>query len=517
MLPSRWAWKTLPVQQKMGLFLGPLLALLIMLFTDLDPENVRVSRTAGIAVWMATWWITNCLPLAVTALIPVVTFPLFGIMSGPNVARSYMNDIIFLFLGGFLVAISMERWNLHRRLALWILHLFGLRPRMIMLGFMTATAFLSMWISNTATAMMMLPIALALLTSLEEHETKAVMRRFGAAVMLGIAFSASIGGTATLVGTPPNLVLAEMYHRFFPEAPRLSFALWMVYAAPLALGMLLASWGYLCWWTGKGPSASSGAEEVFRRQHNEMGAPSFEERAILTVFIALVVLWLTRAEISIGDFTFRGWASYFPYPKYITDGTVAIAMGFLLFIIPVRSQPTNPAERQTFLLDRGAIQQLPWNIVILFGGGFALAYGFESSGLSVWVGERLSVLSALHPLLIVLIICIVISILTELTSNTATATIFLPVLAANAISLGVHPLFFMAPAAIACSMAFMLPVATPPNAIVFGTDKVQIGDMLKAGLFLNILKIIILPLSLWFFGKAIFGIDLEVMPEWAQK
>jgi sodium-dependent dicarboxylate transporter 2/3/5 len=489
----------------------PLLCLLFIIFVDLAPGQREITYTAAIALLMAVWWITEVIPLSATALIPLILFPAFGIMDGKAVANEYVNYIIFIFIGGFMVALAMDRRNHHKRLALRILMILGVQPRFILLGFMLATSFLSMWISNTATAMMMVPIAIALIAKLDEFVGEEKVRKFSIGIFLGIAYSASIGGIATLIGTPPNLVFLKIFNTFFPNAPDISFAQWFFFALPISVVFLFIAWILLsilfC------PSKGLGLDKkVFTDQYKALGPLSFEEKVVLADFFILVLLWMFRADIKIGGFTIPGWSGLFPKAEFINDGTIAITMGFVLFLIPTRNAEGSKEERR--ILSWKTAARLPWNIVLLFGGGFALAGGFQASGLSVWLGKQLNGLSALPPLLIIMCIGLLITFLTELTSNTATAQILMPILAALAVSIRVNPLLLMIPGALSCSFAFMLPVATPPNAIVFGTDRLRVADMARVGVILNLIGVIVITLAVFFIGRAVFGIDLSKIPAW---
>lgn len=488
---------------------GPILFLVFTFMIQMDPANPNVSRTAGVALWMALWWITEAVPLAVTALLPVVLFPVSGIMSGKDVAPIYFNHIIFLFVGGFLVALAMQRWNLHKRIALRILLLSGVRPQNILLGFMATTAFLSMWISNTATTMMMVPIALAVILRMEAHVGKENVRRYSIGLCLGVAYSASIGGMATLVGTPPNLSFPRILHILFPEAPQISFASWFVFALPVSLVFLFCLWLYLMAVFCRGKTRIHVERDVFQKQYDELGPMGFEEKVVLADFILLALLWLSRADLRIGGLTIPGWCNLFPDPRFLNDGTVAIGMAVLLFLVPSRQKT---GER---VMNWETAADLPWNIVLLIGGGFALASGFKESELALWLAQHLTGLGNLHPILIVLSICLFVTFLTELTSNTATAEMLLPILGTLAAAIRVNPLFLMIPATLSCSFAFMLPVATPPNAIVFGTERLRISDMAKTGIWLNLFGVLITTAATFFIGKAIFGINLAQFPGWA--
>ncbi|MQY79056.1 MAG: DASS family sodium-coupled anion symporter [Bacteroidetes bacterium] len=491
--------------KKLGLITGPVASLLLLVFYDLAPENPLVTYTASVALLMAVWWITEAVPLAVTALIPVALFPLFGIMNGKEVSSLYFNHVIFLFLGGFMVALAMQKWNLHKRIALVTLMIFGVKPRRILLGFMISTAFLSMWISNTATAMMMLPIALSVIISLEEILGQNVVRKYSIGLFLGIAYSASIGGIATLVGTPPNPIFTQILVITFPGAPEISFSKWFFFALPISIIFLFITWSVLSLFFCKVKFRLS--REVFSQQYKQLGKMLYEEKVVLAVFIFLALLWLTRSDLKIGEFTLPGWSGIFPYPKYINDGTVAISFALLLFIIPAKRKPR--------IMNWETTKQLPWGIVLLFGGGFALAGGFKESGLSEWFGNQLIGLGEFSPTFLIGSICFMITFLTELTSNTATVEMVLPILASLSIAIVKNPLLLMVPATLASSFAFMMPVATPPNAIIFGTGRIRIIDMVKAGFFLNLIGVLILTIGILILGF-LLEIDPGQMPDWAK-
>ena len=492
-----------------GFVIGPILFFWITLFMDLEPGKPAVTYTLGIAVLMAIWWITEVVPLAITALLPVVLFPLFGVMNGKHVSSTYFNHVIFLFIGGFLVALAMQKWDLHKRIAIRILLITGTSPARILLGFMLATSFLSMWISNTATAMMMVPILLSIIKKMEEYIKAEELKKYSVGLLLGVAYSASIGGIATLVGTPPNLSFARIFQIMFPSAPEISFSTWFIYALPISIIFFIITWGYLYMLYKPKRSLKALKDVNFKQQYKDLGKATYEQKAVGIIFVSLALLWLTRAGIDIGSFKIPGWSSLFSSPKYINDGTVAIALSIILFIIPSKS------EKGKRIMDWGTASKVPWNIVLLFGGGFALASAFKESGLSIWVGEQLSSIGGLHPILIIAIIAITMTFLTELTSNTATTEMLLPVLAGLSVTINVNPLLFMLPATISASMAFMLPVATPPNAIVFGSNKITVMEMAKTGIVLNLLGVIIITFITYYWGSWVFGIEPGVMPDWA--
>jgi len=501
--------KSSPIQV-IGLICGPLLFIYFLFFTNLSPEQPAVSATLAVALLMAVWWITEAVPLAITSLIPVAIFPLLGIMDGKDVSSTYFNHVIFLFIGGFMVALAMQKWNLHKRIALRILMFTGVSPARILLGFMFATAFLSMWISNTATAMMMIPIVISVIDKLEESIGDKGTGKYATGLLLGIAYSASIGGIATLVGTPPNLSFARIFSIYFPSAPEISFTHWFLFALPISAFFFLFVWAYLYFIFGpKRKSWPRLSHDTFRDQYRALGKTSFEERAVLAIFVLLAITWLTRAGLNFGAVNIPGWADLFGNPEYINDGTVAVFYAIVLFIIPSKG------KQSSRLMDWKTATGIPWNIVLLFGGGFALASGFKDSGLSMWFGEQLTWISTAHPIFVILAICLMMTFLTELTSNTATTEMLLPVLAGIAMTGNVNPLLFMLPATLSASMAFMLPVATPPNAIIFGTNRIRMMDMAKTGLILNIAGAVVITLATYYIATAIFDINLLEFPAWA--
>lgn len=501
--------KSITPKNLFGLILGPALFLWITIFIDLEPGKPAVTYTLAIAILMAIWWITEIVPLAITALLPVVLFPLFGVMNGRDVSSAYFNHVIFLFIGGFIVALAMQKWDLHKRIAIRILLVTGSSPARILLGFMLATSFLSMWISNTATAMMMVPILLSISSKLEEFIEKKEASKYTVGLLLGVAYSASIGGIATLVGTPPNLSFARIFQIMFPSAPEISFSSWFIFALPISIVFFVITWVYLYMIYKPKRSLKSLKNISFKDQYKELGKSTFEQKAVMVVFIILAVLWLTRAGISMGSFNIPGWSSLFSSPTYINDGTVAIMMSVILFLIPSKS------EKHSRIMTWKTASKIPWNIVLLFGGGFALAGAFKESGLSIWIGEQLSGVGNFPPILIIAVIALTMTFLTELTSNTATTEMLLPVLAGMSVSIDINPLLFMLPATISASMAFMLPVATPPNAIVFGSNKISVLQMANTGLVLNLLGVLIITIITYYWGSWVFGIDINAMPIWA--
>ncbi|XP_034460630.1 solute carrier family 13 member 5 [Hippoglossus hippoglossus] len=569
---------------KNGLILltAPLLLLPLPLVIG-TPE----AECAYVIILMAVYWCTEVLPLAVTALLPTLLFPFFGIMQSKDVCMQYLKDTNLLFVGGLMVAVAVEHWNLHKRIALRVLLFVGVRPALLMLGFMGVTAFLSMWISNTATTAMMVPIVQAVLSQLNNseaevpqilsseeqdqtsesdgkqpqtekqsdeqgtvvvtfldatveaarHQEAAERRKMCKGMTLCVCYAASIGGTATLTGTGPNLVLKGQMNQLFPQnGDVINFASWFGFAFPNMILMLTLAWLWLqfvfmgfnfkkTWGCGSVKTEKDiAAYNVIREQHRLLGPMSFGEISVLGLFTLLVVLWFTRDPGFV-----NGWATelFNSKAEYVTDATVAIFIAVLLFVLP--SKPPSFCSRRNHSLDtvpppppgptpalltwKVAQKKLPWGIVLLLGGGFALAKGSEVSGLSQWMGDQMTPLQSIPPWAIAIILCLLIATFTECTSNVATATLFLPVLASMSQSIGINPLYVMVPCTLSASFAFMLPVATPPNAIVFSYGYLKVSDMARTGIVMNIIGILCITLAINSWGKAMF--DLETFPAWA--
>ncbi|MCB1234356.1 MAG: SLC13/DASS family transporter [Verrucomicrobiae bacterium] len=507
--------------QRVGLWLGLALFGAVLLFANLDPDNPLVTRTAAVAVLMAVWWITEAIPLAATSLVPLVAFPALGVLSAKDTASVYVNDTIFLYVGGFLIALAMERWNLHRRVALWIVRAIGGGPDRLVLSFLVASAGLSMWISNTATSIMMLAIGLAIVFQTESIFGRERTARLSTALLLAIAYGASVGGLATPVGTPTNLSLFRILPIVFPDAPDapIGFAQWMLIGVPVMLVMLAAIWLVLTRVFFRSPAELTLPRESIRGQYRALGKVSFAEAAVLAVFVATALLWVFRQDLTLGNFTLPGWARLVPNSELFQDGTIAVAMALTLFLIPSRAGAKNgtPAGKEAVrILDQHVFARIPWNIVLLFGGGYALAKGFQSSGLSAFFGQKFAALEGAPPLAVVTAVCTLLTFLTELTSNTATAEMALPILAAVANAMKVHPFLLMIPATLAASCAFMMPVATPPNAIVFSSGRLRIIDMVKAGIVINLIGVVVIALLFHLLGGPIFHIDPGNPPDWAK-
>ncbi|MCF6314306.1 MAG: SLC13 family permease [Verrucomicrobiales bacterium] len=502
---------------RIGFWLGMIAFASILLFTDLDPEHPEISRMAAVVALMAIWWMTEAIPLAATALIPLATFPLLGIMKGKDAASAYVSSTIFLFIGGFMIALAMERWNLHKRIALGIIRAIGGGPNRLVLSFMLATAFLSMWISNTATSIMMLAIGLAIISQTETTFGKERCRNLTVALLLGIAYSASIGGMATLVGTPTNLAFVSVFANQFPQAEPVSFGQWMLLGVPLSLVMLFFSWITLTRFLFPSPPELCLSPDVIRDEARSLGRISFAETSVLIAFTLTALLWVFRKDISIGDsFQIYGWSRLVPsIAPFIDDSTVVLVMALSLFLIPSRSSQNHASLR---ILDSTVFSKLPWDIILLLGGGFALAAGFQAAGLSTFIGQKVEGFAgSIPPIGLIAIIGATLTFLTELTSNVATTQTLLPILASIAVAIKTNPLLLMIPATLSASCAFMMPVATPPNAIVFGSGRIRITDMIKAGIVLNLIGIIVITLLFFALGTKVFQIDPKVTPEWASK
>lgn len=490
-----------------GYIVGSIAFVSIMIVGDFDPARPQINTMSAIAALMAVLWITEAIPLAATSLIPIIFFPLTGILSTEEIASSYINSIIFLFLGGFLIAIAMEEWNLHKRIALKIIMIFGGSSSSIIFGFMGAGAFLSMWISNTATALMLLPIGMAVIQKLEAEFGNERTHNFNINILLAIAYSCSVGGIATLIGTPPNLVMVKTLEVLFPESPSISFGNWMILALPISFLMLVSVGVLLTKILFKVDEKINLGREFIKSEYQKLGKLTFEERGVSIIFVLTAILWIFRSDIFLGFTTIPGWSNLLPTSELINDGTVSIMMAFILFLIPSKSG-------KRALLDSAAFVKIPWGVILLFGGGFALAKGFTATGLSEFLGHQLGGLSSVSPLIIIFITAAFVTFLTELTSNTALTQMILPIVASVSVAIGLNPLLLMFTAALSASMAFMLPVATPPNTIIFSGGRIKIIEMARTGFLLNLTGIVIISLCVYFLGGLLF--DLETFPSWVK-
>lgn len=476
------------------ILLGPLLFFVLQVLEHPAAMPESAWDVLCVTLWMALWWVTEAVPIAVTALLPIVLFPLTGALSIGETTAAYGEKFVFLYLGGFLLAIAIEKWNLHRRIALSIIKFIGTDLKLIILGFMVATAFLSMWISNTATSVMMLPIGAAIISQLRDNpETKKDENAlFGKTLMLAIAYSASIGGIATLIGTPPNLVLAGIVQKLYNI--EITFYQWVKLGLPISILLLFICWKYLTSFAFdlKGTELPGGRAEISRLLRS-LGKMNKQEKLVLTVFVLTALGWITRSFL------------LQPFFPFIDDTIIAICAGIILFILP------SGEDNGRLLVWEDAVK-IPWGIIILFGGGMALAKAFGDTGLAVWIGEQLTDLENLPLILLVLILVAAVNFLTEVTSNLATTAMLLPILAPMALAMNIHPYFLLVAATLAASCAFMLPVATPPNAVVFGSGHLQIKDMVRAGIWMNIFSILIITLIIYFLLPMIWGFTVDEIP-----
>lgn len=462
------------------LLAGPALALGI-LFLPAPPGLTEAGLgTGAVAAWMAVWWMTEAVPIPVTALLPLVCFPALGILSMADSAAPYANDVIFLFMGGFFLAAAMESSGLHRRIALGIIRRVGLGPERLVLGFMLATAFLSMWISNTATTAMMLPIGVAV-ADLFRGDRDREGFTLGVALMLGMAYGASIGGVATLIGTPPNAIFAAAASELLGRT--IGFGEWMLLGLPVTLVMLPLTWLLLVKVLFPPGPLQGDADQLLAREVQALGRASRAERRVAWVFAVTAVAWVLRAPKNLGDVVVPGLQTLAPA---LRDSTIAMAAALVLFVAPRGDGTGRP------LLTWSRARRIPWGVLILFGGGLSLARAMEDSGLSRWIGNSVAGLGSLDAVMLFAILATLFVFLTEMTSNAATTTMAMPVLVGAAAAMGALPLPFMIVATLASSMAFMLPVATPPNAIVFGSDYLTIPQMARAGLVLNLVAVAVI-------------------------
>lgn len=487
--------------RKIGLFLGPALFIIMLMIGPAEGMKPEAMKVAALTVLMAVWWISEAVPIPATSLLPIVMYPILGITTTKATTASYANPIIYLFMGGFFIAVAMQKYNLHKRIALHVIKMVGSSPSLMILGFMIATGFLSMWVSNTATAMMMVPIGLAVISQVTGHTSEQMLAgsggktemNFAKSLMLAIAYSASIGGIATIIGTPPNAIMVGMMEKMY--GVKINFAQWMMFGLPLSIVMMAAVWFLLTkvmFNTGEMKLASGG--EVIKKDIDEMGKMTREEKSVLFVFVLAACSWVINGFIK---------------KSPVDDTMIAIGAALLLFIIP-----TNFKKGQ-FILDWKTAVKIPWGIVLLFGAGFAVAEGFTKTDLAMWISMRLTSLEGASVLLFVTIAAVLVVFLTEITSNTAIATLLVPIMGSAAVAMGIHPFATIISSCLSASFAFMLPVATPPNAVVFGSGAIKIIDMVKAGIWLNIIGAILIVLFTVYVLPIIWGVDLSVVPEWA--
>ncbi|MCY7409805.1 MAG: DASS family sodium-coupled anion symporter [Chitinophagales bacterium] len=465
----------------------PILGFLVMQWMQLNGMPEPAARMSFLLIWIAGWWMSEAVDLAVTSLIPFIFFPLLGIMSADKTAVNYMEQTIFLFIGGFFLAYAMEKWNLHSRMAFKIILLLGNKPSRILLGIMVTTYLITMWISNTATTIMLFSAVLAIIRN-ENLFHKQGHKRIAAAYMLALAYSASIGGFSTLVGTPPNIIFIGFYEKMFPSAESINFFRWFVFAFPVSFSFFICAYFVLRFWViGKKYDVPFDIQHI-KDEYNSLGNVSREEKSVMTVFFITVILWFTRADIDFGNFKMTGWVNLFGFPSYIKDSTVAILAGFTLFLIPASK------NKKQNILEWKDVTKLPFKIILLFGCGFAIAEGFETTGLDVILASNLVALKAMPPWIIILSVVVFVTLLSEMASNVASVQLILPILMPLSVSLDIDPLTLMIPATIAASFGYMLPVATAANTIVFGSGYIDTKTMYKVGFIFNVIGITLLTL-----------------------
>lgn len=488
---------------KMAGVLGGILFLVIALFLPVPAGMSIEARNAGaVAILMAIWWITEAIPVYATAFLPMALFPILGILPAGDTAINYGHDFVLMMISGFFLAKAIEAQNLHKRIALVLINALGTSRPVILLSIMIATAFLSMWIANVTAALLMLPIGMALIS--KEESIGGKKGSFGTALMLGIAYSASIGGTATLIGSPTNMIFSGVLAKMFPLAPSISFFAWFKIGFPLMIVFLPIVWYYLVRFF-KVRDSIPGSKDLIINELSELGRMSPGEKRVLFIFIITSLGWIFREDIVIDQFTIPGWSGLFGMEGFVHDSTVGMFAAMLLFMIP--------AGNNSRLLTWKAAGQIPWGVGVIVGGGYAMASSFKVTGLAEWIGNQLAFISA-YPTFIVLILVVgFILLFTEMNSNTATANIFLPVLASMAVAGNINPLLLMIPATFACSFVFIMPAGTGPNTVIFGSNHVTVPDMARAGIWLKLMSMFVLPVVLYFLIKIFMGLD-KTMPAW---
>lgn len=484
---------------RIGFWSGLIGGLFVIIFAGVLPRpdglSVNAYRTVGVTFIVGVWWVTEALPLGATALVPAALFPLLGIATAKEIAPSYASSFILLLLGGFLLALAVERSGVHRRIALHVLRLIGTSPPRLVLGFAVATGSLSMWISNTASTLIMMPIVLAIADrAVETGGDRA--RPFVLAVLLGTGYGASIGGMGTPIGTPPNVIAMGALESQFPNGPELTFMSWALVAIPIVVLLIPTMWLVLTRVILKLPDLDLGAAPVIRAEIDALGPWRTIEKRSLAVFGFAAFMWMTRSGFTFsGGNAIPGWASLLELSKAPDDGTVAMLAAVIAFMVP---SGQGPRDR---LLDWATAVKAPWDLVLLFGGGIALSKGFTSTGLSQWLGDQLATLGDAPAIVFVGGASLAATFGTEIISNTALANISMPILALTAAKVGMDPRLLLVPCALACSCAFMMPAATGPNAIVFGTGRIRIGEMVRAGFWINIVAwAVIVAASMLIYG-----------------
>ena len=500
--------------KKVASILAAFLVFFAILAIPIDPTVLapEAKSVAAVTILMILLWVTGAIPLEATALLPLILFPVLGVLSPAKTAASYGDQVIFLFLGGFIIAMAMQRWGLHRRIALHIIRVAGTSPRRLVLGFMVATAFLSMWISNTATAMMMIPIAVAIILTIIPGTDRALENLDGEeqalarCLIISIPYAASIGGIATIIGTPPNGIFIAQLETIFPGAPTIDFFTWMEFGVPFAAIFLFLAWAWLTRVPYRRMAATlPSAAGIIRDELEKLGPISKGERWTLAVFVLTALSWIFAQTKEIGGITIPGLDMIFPG---IHDSTIAVFGAFLLFILPV------DRKEGVFTMDWEWAVKIPWGILILFGGGIALSNGFIQSGLASSIVGSLTLIHGLPIILLVLVVALVVSFATEIASNTAMAAVLMPIMAVTAVSIGLNPIILMITVAVCSSMAFMFPVATPPNAVAYGSGYITAEDLLRSGWVLDLIGVALWTFFLFTVVLWALGITFE-LPAWA--
>ncbi len=488
------------------IIIGPLLALLTGYLLWAGGNEPVMCKAAMVMVLMAYWWITESVNIFITSLLPVILFPLLGVLGIENVAPQYMKDVMFLYIGGFILTFAIERWDLHKRISLGILLKAGTSPSRLLFGFSIATYFISMWLNNTSTTLMMLPIAMAIISQLHGTDNKAKFTGLGTAILLAISFASSIGGTATLVGTLPNMVMKKFYDEKFPDATSLDFSNWIALALPMSAILLICMFFLLKRMFLRSNDHVVPDIDYCRQEFKKLGRFTFEEKVITVVFFIAVVLWLTLDDKQIGNMTLYGWRSWLvaqhiiPDEKFVNESYVAILVAGSLLFIPSKN------IRGTSIVTWEEMKRMPIGILFLFGGGFALSEGVKASGLNTWIGDNLMGLQHLPEPLMILFLCLITTLFSEFASNTATVILFLTIMTPFIEQSGIPPLLVMFPITIAASFSFMLPAGTPPNTIIYGTERIRARDMMRAGIYLDLIGAIVITLFMETIGKWVFGI-----------
>ncbi|MEZ4922503.1 MAG: SLC13 family permease [Crocinitomicaceae bacterium] len=476
--------------------LGLVLALIIYFLVP-GEQYPKAPLMAAIVVLMAVWWVLEVVPIAITSLIPIICFPLFGIGSLEDVTPLYFKSILLLFLGGFLLAMGLQKSGIHKRIALKVVLIVGTTPRRLVLGFMVATGFLSMWIANTASVLVMLPIALSIMDGVKQNtRDDKLIKAFGISLMLGIAYAADIGGMATLIGTPPNMIFVEMYGQLFPDAAEIGFMEWFIICSPLSVIFIYTGWLMLTRFIHKLPKENIYEDKKqVEMKLKQLGPLKRDEKVTGIIFLSAALLWMTGSDINISeDFVIHGWRYWLNLPE-ITDPIVAIGTAFLLFLVPSKQ------KKGKAILSYKDVRIIPWSILLLFGGGFAIAGGFELTGLDHLIEQVFEHFPVMSPLLILGIIALFVTFFTELTSNTAVTNLILPILATAAIVMHIDPKLLMIPATLSASCAFMMPIASPTQAIVYGSGYVSIKEMMKTGVWFNLLGVILILILFSFISQ----------------